>query len=84
MVKYGVRKKEHVLVDNKTNNESNRALAMNKGNYDAIMALNEEAIDDIMWWLHNIENQYALLNHAKPSISLFTDSSKDMWGGAHR
>ena len=30
MVKYGVRKKEHMLINNKTSDQSNKALAMNK------------------------------------------------------
>ena len=30
MVKYGVRKKEHMLINNRTSDQRNKALAMNK------------------------------------------------------
>ena len=50
------------------------------GNYDCNMKLNAQAINDIKWWLDNIDNQVTFLIKPEPTIVISTDSSKFQWG----
>ena len=51
------------------------ALKENYGNFDAKMTLNEQAIEDIAWWMNNVENSYNTITVDNPQYSLTTDAS---------
>ena len=58
----------------------NRALRLNKGNFDATMVLSDHAKQDILWWLYNVDKQLTHLIHPPPTHTITTDSSLKMWG----
>ena len=58
----------------------NFALARSKGNFEALMTIDFNAIRDLTWWLNNVNNQVSLLMRPEPSISITSDSSKVAWG----
>ena len=57
-----------------------QALSAQKGNFEAMMALDEGAIEDINWWIENIVEQFTCLLRPKPEYYLSSDSSMLMWG----
>ena len=52
----------------------------NNGCYDSIMQLDESALEDVNWWIGNIDQAYNDIYHGSPSSSLITDASKSGWG----
>ena len=48
--------------------------------YDSIMQLDESALEDVNWWIGNIDQAYNDIYHGSASSSLTTDSSKSGWG----
>ena len=43
-------------------------LVISKGNFDKIMHVSKEAIQDILWWKHNIIDVYAINVRGNPSF----------------
>ena len=58
----------------------NEALKTNQFNYNKRMILNPNAIDDLNWWINNINSQSTNLNTDHPSHFIKTDSSLSGWG----
>ena len=56
------------------------ALAINRGNFDKIMRVNENARNDIRWWLHNVKEASMPIERQKPSICIQSDASGLGWG----
>ena len=52
-----------------------KALKSHKGNYDADIMLNNEAVREITWWLANLNSAYYPLAKSFPSIEVFSDAS---------
>ena len=44
------------------------------------MQLDESALEDVNWWVGNIDQAYNDIYHGSPSSSLITDASKSGWG----
>ena len=44
------------------------------------MQLDESALEDVNWWIGNIDQAYSDIYHGSPSSSLTADASKSRWG----
>ncbi|CAB4011285.1 Transposon Ty3-G Gag-Pol poly [Paramuricea clavata] len=49
------------------------ALKSSKGNFEALVSINNECVEDLQWWVDNIERP-------KADITIHTDASKMGWG----
>ena len=56
------------------------ALKREKGNFDAMMEVNDNSINEIKWWLNNISSAYKLIRIQPFDLVLTTDASPDGWG----
>ncbi|CAG2245642.1 unnamed protein product [Mytilus edulis] len=61
--------------------KKDKALKINRGNYDAIMYLDCEIHKHLIWWINNIEKSSKPILTIEPSMILQSDSSKTGWGG---
>ena len=61
-------------------NDKIKALKVSGDNYEDFIKLSDTAINDLSWWVHNLEKSYANISHGKPDITIFTDSSKSGYG----
>ena len=59
------------------------ALKKAKGNFDANMSLSQLAVQDIQWWINDIESSMNVLSLGNASIISTTDASKIGWGLLH-
>ncbi|KAK2549339.1 hypothetical protein P5673_030163 [Acropora cervicornis] len=57
-----------------------RALALNRGDYDAKMQLSVLAKEDLLWWVENVQQAYRRIIHAPTTYVFQTDSSDTGWG----
>ncbi len=60
--------------------EKTAALVQNRGNFDAIMRIREDARQDAQWWLNNVQDEYKPIIREHPSICLSSDASLAGWG----
>ena len=44
------------------------------------MILSDTSVIDLKWWIKNIESSFKWLSHGDPSLSLYSDASKEGWG----
>lgn len=56
-----------------------KALKRAKGDFGDMMWLSQDARDDIMWWISNMNNP-RIIRRAQPDVELFTDASESGWG----
>ena len=56
------------------------ALKTNRGHFDRPMNLSEEAKEELMWWINNIDKQFSPIRRNSPSVELRTDASGLGWG----
>ena len=56
------------------------ALQDNKGDYDAIMTLSQEARADLHWWFNNVTSAFRHIMPTDPDLTLTTDASNTGWG----
>ena len=57
-----------------------QALKVNKGNFDSLMTLNDEAREELTWWVNSAPDSYNVVSHGLPAIVLTTDASSTGWG----
>ena len=57
-----------------------RALALNRGDYDAKMQLSVLAKEDLLWWVENVQQAYRRIIHAPITYVFQTDASDTGWG----
>ena len=57
-----------------------RALALNRGDYDAKMQLSVLAKEDLLWWVENVQQDYRRIIHAPITYVFHTDASDTGWG----
>ena len=57
------------------------ALRINKGNFDSVMQLSEPSRLELQWWLKSAESLHKPIRGTQPEITLYTDASKEVWGG---
>ena len=58
----------------------NESLRLNKGDFSAYTLLNEEARDDLKWWLDNLDGFVTPVKRNKPIMTVTSDASKKGWG----
>ena len=58
----------------------NKALKDNRGDYSAYTLLNQEARDDVNWWIHNLDGFSTPVIRQKPNVVVTSDASKQGWG----
>ena len=56
------------------------ALSANKGHYDRHMTLSVESINELRWWIKNLQSQYRPIQRDRPTIEIHTDASGKGWG----
>ena len=56
------------------------ALSMNKGDYDAKMAITVEMKQELSWWIQNLENSFNFIERGNPDVVVQTDATKEAWG----
>lgn len=56
------------------------ALRQNKGDYSAMMTLNNECRQDLQLWIDNVESSNKLICHSRPCITTQSDASLEEWG----
>ena len=63
--------------------EHDKKLALKRvfGNFDSTMTLSVQGKQDIAWWLENVQSESRTLWTAPPSMVVFSDASKEGWGG---
>ena len=59
--------------------DKNRALAIERGIFDARMHISQGAREDISWWLENLEGA-RLVRTSTPDVEIATDASMEGWG----
>ena len=52
-------------------------------NYDAKFALNEKCIEDIQWWVKNVETSKKHVYIGNPTVVITSDASLSGWGGVY-
>ena len=57
-----------------------RELKNAKGNFDSKMALDQKSIDEVKWWIKNIENESRNIQRPPVSLTITTDASMSGWG----
>ena len=57
-----------------------QALAVSKGDYDAMMQLSSRAREELNWWCINIMHVYRKITHPSYSHSFQVDASENGWG----
>lgn len=55
-------------------------LKQRKGNYDGDMTITHDCIEDIQWWISNIENTSKEVTLPPPTVTLTSDASGYGWG----
>ena len=61
-------------------NEKNKMLAQNGGNFEAKMVLSEQATSDLHWWSKTLPSSTAPMHRHMPDYVIETDASKEGWG----
>ena len=61
-----------------------KAIKVHKGNYDSLMSLDENAIDNLVWWTKNTISAYNEIFKGTPVANLYTDASNLGWGAVYR
>ena len=60
--------------------EKVEAIAMNRGDYDALMNISHNSIMEIEWWRCNIQDAKGPIYRGNPSVTISTDASLSGWG----
>ena len=56
------------------------ALKTNKGNFEAMLTICSAGMEDLQWWVDNIEHAFKPVGMPKADITMHTDASKLGWG----
>ena len=57
-----------------------RALARCNGNFERLMSISPEGLDDIHWWLHHVQHTPNPIRTGEPNTTVTTDASLEGWG----
>ena len=61
-----------------------KSLRESDGDFDTQMSLSQEALNDLNWWIENIESTEAIRSlrviNSKPNLSITSDASPSGWG----
>ena len=58
------------------------ALKVSNGNFEATMSTSQQGIQELTWWLDNLEGSYNVIQHPSIDIVLYSDASTTGWGAA--
>lgn len=50
------------------------------GDFEGTMELTPPVLEDINWWINNINLSYYVIDHGEPQATLYTDASTTGWG----
>ena len=64
----------------KIERDKTEALKIAKGNFEKKMSLSSQALEEIKWWLENVDQSYSDIHNGNPDITINTDASKTGWG----
>lgn len=64
----------------KLDREKTLALKQNKGDFDSVMTLSQDAKSELHWWVNNIVCVYNVVSHGPPVRQITTDASLKGWG----
>jgi hypothetical protein len=56
------------------------ALKSNNGNFEAKMFLSGDSLEELHWWIGNVQLAYRNIQHGSPDTVIFTDASQLGWG----
>lgn len=56
------------------------ALKVSKGDFDGTMTLSVESVDELRWWIRNVQTSVNYIRTPPPSIIITTDASLLGWG----
>ena len=59
-----------------------KSLKYNKGNFNAVIKLSEDALYEIAWWKNNIFKVFKPIRYPKISIVIYTEASLEGWGAS--
>lgn len=54
-----------------------------KGNFEAIMPVNDEMKKELAWWCSNIYSEIRLISRGNPEVTIKTDASLMGWGATY-
>ena len=61
-----------------------RGLKASRGNFSGTVRLTKTALDQLDWWIENVEMSFKPISHGEPTVVLETDASKKGWGATVR
>ena len=73
-VEFGPLHYRHIEVD------KDYYLRMHHSNFDAEMSLSADSLEEIHWWVNNIQLSTRKIYHTTPDITIYTDASGTGWG----
>ena len=56
------------------------ALKISRGDFNASMQISQRGIEDIFWWLRNVNKSGRNIDLSDPDMVIFTDASEEGWG----
>ena len=59
----------------------NTFLKIHRLNYDMPMTLSPAAVEDVRWWLSNVQSSSCFIHPPPVSYTYYTDASLEGWGG---
>ena len=59
-----------------------KSLKYNKGNFNAVITLSEDALYEIAWWKKNIFKVFKPIRYPKINIIIYADASLEGWGAS--
>ena len=59
-----------------------QSLKCNKGNFNALIELSENNLNEISWWKKNIFKVFKAIRYPKISIKNYTNASLEGWGAS--
>ena len=62
------------------NQKKMQALKNSKGKFDANMLVTSDMKEDLEWWIINVFDQFRIMSHGTPEITIETDASLLGWG----
>ena len=58
-----------------------KQLGIHQGNYKSFMTIPTSIKPNIQWWIDNVKTSYKKISYGPPDLVLYSDSSKQGWGG---
>ena len=61
-------------------NDKERNLKLNQGNYNSLMILSSDSLEEVHWWSANVQTASRRIFHDSPGVIVYTDASQTGWG----